>query len=94
LANILRDYIHPTMSVVSYLIVDPVDASYEDGSANTTANNAGWILVRGSTIRIKDQRTPSSASADGYAGEICYDANYIYVCTAANTWKRIALSSW
>ena len=25
-------------------------------------------------------------------GQICWDANYIYVCTATNTWKRSPLT--
>ena len=39
-------------------------------------------------------RTPASATAAGTAGEVCWDANYVYVCVAANTWRRAALSSW
>ena len=38
--------------------------------------------------------TPASASATGTAGMIRYDANYIYICVAANTWKRAAISTW
>lgn len=82
------------MSEVSYLIIDQNAAGYEDCSANTSANNQGWLLVRGSTIRVKEQRTPISASSDGYKGEIVHDSNYVYVCIADNTWKRAALSSW
>lgn len=37
--------------------------------------------------------TPSGPSATGTAGQIAVDANYIYVCTATNTWKRVAISS-
>jgi hypothetical protein len=37
--------------------------------------------------------TPASGSA-GTEGEIRVDTNYIYVCVAANTWKRAALSSY
>ena len=29
-----------------------------------------------------------AANATGTAGQICWDSNYIYVCTATNTWKR------
>ena len=32
-------------------------------------------------------------SSPGTAGDISWDANYIYVCTATNTWKRVALST-
>jgi hypothetical protein len=37
---------------------------------------------------------PASASATGTLGEIRIDASYIYVCTATNTWKRSAISTW
>jgi len=37
---------------------------------------------------------PATALAAGTAGTITYDASYIYVCIAANTWKRAALSTW
>lgn len=36
---------------------------------------------------------PASSSAAGVAGQIAVDANYIYVCTATNTWKQVALST-
>ena len=32
------------------------------------------------------------ANATGSVGQICWDSNYIYVCTATNTWKRTALT--
>jgi hypothetical protein len=37
--------------------------------------------------------TPSGPSAAGTAGQIAVDANYVYVCTATNTWKRVAITS-
>ena len=37
---------------------------------------------------------PASATATGTLGEIRYTADYIYVCTATNTWKRTSLSTW
>jgi len=37
--------------------------------------------------------TPASSSAPCVAGQIGADANYIYVCVAANRWKRSPLSS-
>ena len=58
------------------------------------ANPAAKLDVNGDTIRVRDSKTPASQSADGSAGEIVWDANYVYVCVAANTWKRSALSTW
>jgi hypothetical protein len=44
--------------------------------------------------RIRVARTPASAAASGNVGEVCWDANYVYVCTATNTWKRAAIATW
>jgi hypothetical protein len=43
---------------------------------------------------IIDSSAPASATATGATGTITYDSNYIYVCTATDTWKRAALSTW
>lgn len=37
--------------------------------------------------------TPASSSEACTAGQFSDDANFHYVCTATNTWKRVALSS-
>jgi hypothetical protein len=37
--------------------------------------------------------TPASSSATCTQGAFEFDANYVYVCTATNTWKRSALST-
>jgi hypothetical protein len=61
-----------------------------------TASDSGGALlqVNGNRIRIATANTPASASATGTTGEIAWDADYIYVCTATNTWKRTAISTW
>jgi len=38
--------------------------------------------------------TPASASATGTAGTITWDSSYIYICTATDTWERVAIASW
>jgi len=37
---------------------------------------------------------PASSSSNGQKGDFAYDGNYIYICTATNTWKRSALTTW
>ena len=37
---------------------------------------------------------PANSTANGVAGTIRYDSSYVYICTANNTWKRAALSTW
>ncbi len=59
-----------------------------------TSTPAQVLDINGDTIRLRNQRTIPASNTFGEAGEICYDANYIYICIATDTWKRIALSSW
>lgn len=62
---------------------------------NTSGITDGISLdVNGDQLRLRTSKTPASAGAAGNAGAVCWDANYIYVCTATNTWKRAAISTW
>jgi hypothetical protein len=61
------------------------------GIGTTTPTQA--LDVNGNTIRVRQSRTPSSSSDTCAQGEIAWDGSYIYVCVAANTWMRSALSS-
>lgn len=49
-------------------------------------NNRGNLVL--------SRNPPSASTATGETGEVAVDANFIYVCTSPNTWKRAALSSW
>jgi len=35
---------------------------------------------------------PASDAAAGVAGNMAYDGSFFYVCTATNTWKRVAIA--
>jgi hypothetical protein len=59
-----------------------------------TTSPTALLDVNSDTVRVRTARTPASAAATGNAGDICWDADYIYVCTATNTWKRTAISTW
>ena len=60
------------------------------GTNNPTAS----LDVNSNIVRVRTSKTPASSSDIGNAGDICWDANYIYVCTATNTWKRTAITTW
>ena len=61
-----------------------------------TGSDSGGALfqVNGDRIRIGTAKTPATSGATGTTGEIAWDADYIYVCTATNTWKRSAIATW
>jgi len=62
--------------------------------ATPTISGTGNLHMTADTMRLDTARTPASAAAAGNAGEICWDADYIYVCTATNTWKRATIATW
>lgn len=37
---------------------------------------------------------PAAADSTGTAGQVAVDTGYIYVCTATDTWKRVAIATW
>lgn len=68
----------------------------EVGSASKLidVNFNGKLSMTGNTFRVATARTITNANDPGNAGEVCWDANYLYVCVASGTWKRTALSTW
>lgn len=59
-----------------------------------------WYVISNSGVQV-DSATPgsivsvpSTATSNGIAGQMAYDASYVYVCIATNVWKRAALSTW
>ena len=77
------------------LTTDIIDIRFLGASVtmnNTLADNltvAGNITLSGI---LSAPLTSKAATDPGTAGQVCWDTNYIYVCTAANTWKRSPLT--
>ncbi len=69
-----------------------VKADGEVGIGTTSPSEK--LDINSDAIRIRTAQTPASAGAAGTQGMICWDASYIYVCTATNTWKRTAIATW
>ena len=62
-------------------------------SSNYKSGTSGWRLDTSGTVEINGN-VPASAAAYGIKGMIAFSTTHIYVCTAANTWKRAAISTW
>jgi hypothetical protein len=71
---------------------------YLDTSANvligTNTSGASKLVVADDSIQINTAKTPASAAATGTTGEFAWDASYFYICTATNTWRRVAHATW
>jgi len=84
----------------------PGAASVDSPDTKISRNAAGVVEINNGTagtfrdLIVRNFRmsaptlVPASASATGTEGQIAWDASYIYVCTATNTWKRVAIATW
>lgn len=63
--------------------------------ANGTTIDKKVMVVNSTAVTLSTiLQTPQSTKANssiGTVGQICWDSNYIYVCTNTNTWKRATL---
>jgi hypothetical protein len=68
----------------------------ELGNASDTTISrvsAGQISVEGNPVAIKVS-VPSTATSTGVLGQWAADSSWLYICTASNTWRRVAIASW
>ena len=68
------------------------------GNASVTdiymSEDAGAIVHAGQYKLSALNTAPASAAATGTLGEIRVTATYIYICTATDTWVRVAVATW
>ena len=80
------------------IILKTTDAANPNLAAAVTVDNSDVTIARNVQVTGKlvssSSFTPLSSNASGIAGQIAWDANYVYVCTSTNTWKRSALTTW
>lgn len=62
--------------------------------SGTVQNYMAGALTIGGVVIHTLSATPASAAAAGVIGTFSWDTNYIYICTATNTWKRVAIATW
>jgi hypothetical protein len=74
----------------------PLNSPIFTGPATVNAGGSGGsnaLIVSGGSLVLSTTFTPGSSTDTGSTGEISWDANYLYICTAPNTWGRIAIDS-
>lgn len=78
----------------SYSTASPALADLLLGTDSDSANSTKNFTVESLKDFIITSSAPASASSTGTAGQLAYDADYIYVCVATDTWKRVSIATW
>ena len=76
---------------IGQLVSDLILGDSLNGNTVTIGTD-GSVTITGPLVI--PTKTPSSASDTGTTGEIAWDADYIYVCIATDTWVRSPLATW
>ena len=83
------------------LVDNNIRSTRSNDDINLDPSGTGKVVIAADRLQIETTYTPSSAvgSAGDEKGDVAYDSNYLYVCTAnyngaTNIWKRTAISDW
>ena len=93
----------PSMTGVSSVegtVVDSLSLDYYRGDISSyqhefTKNIIGNLTGNADTASTADKIpfATKTGTSTGTKGQVAFDANYLYCCTATNVWKRVALTS-
>ena len=87
----------------NFFIYNEGSLQFECNNTTTTLYHSGaykfWTVSTGvklnGTLTLSSLNTaPTSATDTGTLGEIRWAADYVYLCTATDTWVRAALATW
>ena len=83
-------------SPMGQIVINPKaadGAAQNSGAVAILGSTGAGITVTGGGALVTTPSTPASSKAPCSVGTITTDAAYLYVCVAANTWKRATLSA-
>jgi|10_taG_2_1085330.scaffolds.fasta_scaffold01645_15 hypothetical protein len=79
--------------ISSYPTVTPTTSDLVLLADVSAANNpTKTATVSSITGVISDVAVPAADNSTGTTGQIAIGADYIYICTATNTWRRIQVT--
>ena len=93
---------------MTFLMTGGVERGWWWGTTSDTNAQGSMSLTNDGKLHVDDSITvgttsipvatvvsaPATAADTGSVGQIAVDADYIYVCTATDTWKRVAIATW
>ena len=85
--NIVFSQVPTDSDIIDVRFLGPLVSSPDTVASDLTVT--GNLTIGGI---LKAPQATKASNATGTIGQVCWDSNYIYVCTATNTWKRSPLT--
>lgn len=81
--------------ISTYATTTPaLDDKLIGSDANATPANSTKNFTLGDALTLfNGNAVPVSATSTGVKGQIALNSTHLYVCTATNVWKKVALSA-
>lgn len=83
-------------NTILYATTDNTPAALTVGASTVVGRKATGDIVALSPVELANVlcvTAPASKTATGTAGQIAFDSNFMYRCTATNTWARSAMAT-
>jgi hypothetical protein len=80
--------------ISSYNQAAPAELTDKLIGTEISADNATKNFTIGSLLALFNSNSvPSTMTSPGTEGQIAADVDYLYICVADDTWRRVALST-
>jgi hypothetical protein len=75
-------------------VTPKLQAAGADSNLNLNLVPKGTGIVQANGVPVMNQvSVPGTVSATGVVGQMAFDSSNLYICTASNTWRRVAIST-
>jgi len=72
----------------------PAYHSFKIDGAEALALGGGFLAFGSGVFPVLQTKTPPASNSTGTAGQFAWDGSYLYICTATDTWERVAVAAW
>ena len=84
------------VSSVEGTVIDSLELNYRRGDISSYQHVFTKDIIGNAASALVTDKIhfgTKSGTSTGVQGQATFDANYLYLCTATNVWKRVALTS-
>ena len=79
--------------ISTYFNSPPLFTDKVIGTVTTNNNETKNFSLENIMQKFNHSAVPATATSTGIRGQFASDATHLYICTATDTWKRVAIAT-